>query len=383
MSLATLNTGSSSVKFSAYEDDGRTRILRGEISSIGQDAELSLTGEDGETFEETLGELSHEQALKRALELLAGESSGTVRAIGHRIVHGGPDHDCAVKVDREVESSLQALTPLAPSHQPHNLAGIKSAREIFGQADQVACFDTAFHRGQPFVADSYALPRRYYEDGIRRYGFHGLSYDYLSGRLCDLDGEPRAVIAHLGSGASMCAVKGRKPMGSTMGLTALDGLPMGTRCGQIDPGAVLHLMERYGLTRKEVSDLLYTDSGLKGLSGISNDMRELEESGAPEAEEAIAYFVHRCQTEITGLAAALQGLDTLVFSAGIGENSPTVRARICEGLAWLGVELDPEANREAGREVLISTPASKVTVRVLATDEEAVIARQVAGLIIG
>lgn len=380
MSLATLNTGSSSVKFALYAEDGETRLMRGEIASIGGDAGLSVKRGDAKIERETLGELSHEEALKRALDILRHESPDPVRAVGHRIVHGGPDYDGAVRVDREVEARLDTLTPLAPSHQLHNLAGVKAARALFGKAAQIACFDTAFHRGQPFVSDTYALPRRFYEEGIRRYGFHGLSYDYLSARLCTLEGERRAVIAHLGSGVSMCAVNGRAPMGSTMGLTALDGLPMGRRCGQIDPGAVLHLMERYALSRKEVASLLYTESGLKGLSGLSNDMRKLENSDAPQAKEAIAYFVHRCRIEIAGLAAALQGLDTLVFSAGIGENSPAIRAQICEGLGWLGIELDADANREAGQEARISPPGSRVTVRVIATDEEAVIARQVAGV---
>lgn len=380
MSLATLNTGSSSVKFALYAEDGETRLMRGEIASIGGDAGLSVKRGDAKIERETLGELSHEEALKRALDILRHESPDPVRAVGHRIVHGGPDYDGAVRVDREVEARLDTLTPLAPSHQLHNLAGVKAARALFGKAAQIACFDTAFHRGQPFVSDTYALPRRFYEEGIRRYGFHGLSYDYLSARLCTLEGERRAVIAHLGSGVSMCAVNGRAPMGSTMGLTALDGLPMGRRCGQIDPGAVLHLMERYALSREEVASLLYTESGLKGLSGLSNDMRKLENSDAPQAKEAIAYFVHRCRIEIAGLAAALQGLDTLVFSAGIGENSPAIRAQICEGLGWLGIELDADANREAGQEARISPPGSRVTVRVIATDEEAVIARQVAGV---
>lgn len=379
MSIATLNTGSSSVKFALYDADGKTRRLRGEVSSIGGQARLDLRRDDGREERENLGEISHQVALTHALDRLKTEA-GDVAAIGHRIVHGGAHYERAAIIDETVETRLAALIPLAPSHQPHNLSGIKAARERFPDAIQTASFDTSFHRGQPFTADTYALPRRYYEAGIRRYGFHGLSYDFLSGRLCELDGEKRAVMAHLGSGASMCAVKGREPFGSTMGLTALDGLPMGTRSGQIDPGAVLHLMNGYGLDREAVEALLYTQSGLKGLSGIASDMRELEKSDAPEAREAIDYFVRRCRMEIAALASTLDGLDALVFSAGIGENSPSIRREICEGLAWLGVELDEEANKNAGRETKISTAASRVAVWIIATDEERVIARDATGL---
>lgn len=382
MSLVTLNTGSSSVKFAAFSDDGATRAFRGEISSIGREAELRVARAGGEERRETLGALSHRDAVARACEILAGESADTVRAVGHRIVHGGAHFDRAVRIDADAEAKLRALTPLAPSHQPHNLSGIEAAKRIFPQALQAGAFDTAFHRAQPFLADAYALPRRFHEDGIRRYGFHGLSYDYLSGRLAELGGERRAVLAHLGSGASLCAVKGRAPFGSTMGLTALDGLPMSTRCGRLDPGAVLHLMEN-GLSREEVSRLLYSESGLKGLSGLSGDMRALERSEAPEAEQAIAYFAERCRIEIAGLAAALQGIDALVFSAGIGENSARIRKQVCEGLSWLGVEIDEAANADAGRETRISTEASRVAVWVIATDEEAVIARDVARVLAG
>lgn len=381
MSLVTLNTGSSSVKFALYGDDGRTRRLHGQVSSIGATAELSVTAASGDTARETLGKLSHEQALERALDRVAGEAGHRVAAVGHRVVHGGASFTAAVGIDEGVEDRLRALIPLAPSHQPHNLAGISAARERFPDAVQTASFDTAFHRAQPFAADAYALPRKYYEDGIRRYGFHGLSYDYLSARLCELEGERRSVIAHLGSGASMCAVNGREPFGSTMGLTALDGLPMSTRSGQIDPGAVLHLIRQTGMDTEAVERLLYTKSGLKGLSGGTSDMRELEGSRSPEAKQAIAYFVRRCRMEIGALASTLEGLDTLVFSAGIGENSAFIRKQICEGLSWLGVELDTTANAGAGRETKISTDASRVTVWVIATDEESVIARETAGLI--
>ena len=381
MSLVTLNSGSSSIKFALYDDDGRARRLRGAVSGIGKTAKLSLTRADQETTEETLGELSHEQALEYALDRVHDEAGRQMRAIGHRIVHGGAAFTQAVRIEDGVEDRLRALIPLAPTHQPHNLAGIESARARFPGALQTASFDTAFHRAQPIVADTYALPRRYYDEGIRRYGFHGLSYDYLSHRVCELEGERRTVIAHLGSGASMCAVKGRAPLGSTMGLTALDRLPMSTRCGQIDPGAVLHLIGHEGLDAGDASELLYKQSGLKGLSGGIDDMRELEESGTAEAQETLAYFVRRCRMEIAALASTLEGLDTLVFSAGIGENSAFIRREICAGLSWLGVELDAEANTGAGRETRISAEGSPAAVWVIPTDEESVIARDVAGLI--
>ncbi|KAF0124391.1 MAG: acetate kinase, partial [Methylocystaceae bacterium] len=276
----------------------------------------------------------------------------------------------------EVIDRLEKLVPLAPLHEPHNIAGIKAAREAWPESIQVACFDTAFHRSHPFVNDVFALPRQYYAEGVRRYGFHGLSYEYVSTRLREVSpshAKGRVVVAHLGNGASMCAIQNGRSVASSMGFTALDGLPMGTRCGQLDPGVVLYLMQEKKLGAEEISNLLYKESGLKGLSGISHDMRELEASGAAEAREAIDYFVFRIRRELGGLAAVLQGIDAIVFCGGIGENAWRVRERVLEGMEWLGVELDRPAN-ERQREV-ISSAKSPVRVFVIPTNEEQIIAR--------
>jgi acetate kinase len=299
-----------------------------------------------------------------------------IGAVGHRVVHGGPHHADPILIGEADLIDLEALAPLAPLHQPHNLAGIRAAMAAFPGVPQVACFDTAFHRGQPLVRDAYALPRVYYDRGVRRYGFHGLSYDYLTGALAriapDLH-QGRVVIAHLGNGTSMCAVQGGRSVASTMGFSALDGLPMGTRSGQIDPGVLLYLMDHEKLGAAEIADLLYKQSGLLGLSGVSNDMRELQASPNPHAREAIAYFVHRIQRELGSLAAAMGGIDALVFSGGIGENARAIRAQVCDGMGWMGIGIDADAN-EANATV-ISDRASRVTVMVLPTNEELVIAR--------
>ncbi len=271
-------------------------------------------------------------------------------------------------------AKLRALEPLAPLHQPHNLAAVDAARTAFPDAIQIGCFDTSFHRGHPKVSDIFALPRHFYDQGVRRYGFHGLSYDFVSGELARTEPEliaGRIVIAHLGNGASMCAVGGGKSVASTMGFSALDGLCMGTRCGQLDPGVMLYLMEKEGMTTAEISTLLYKESGLKGLSGISHDMRTLEASDAPEAAEAIAYFVHRIRRELGALTATLGGLDALVFTGGIGENSATIRSGVCEGMEWLGIGIDPERNAANARNM----GTGKIRVMTIPTDEERVIAR--------
>jgi acetate kinase len=271
---------------------------------------------------------------------------------------------------------LEQLSSLAPLHQPNNLAPIRMLMLRRPELVQVACFDTAFHRTHGPLADHYAIPERFYKEGVRRYGFHGLSYEYIAGRLPELGpaiANGRVIVAHLGSGASMCAIANRRSVESTMGFTALDGLPMGTRPGQIDPGVLLYLIAQKGMSAKEVQDLLYRDCGLKGLSGISNDMRELEKSSAPAAALAIEYFVYRIALNAGMLAAALHGLDAFIFTAGIGENSPTIRARVAEKLEWLGVSFDAAANKTGGP--LISKPGSKVAVYVIGTDEEFMIAR--------
>jgi acetate kinase len=299
-----------------------------------------------------------------------------VSAIGHRVVHGGLSFAAPVIVDAEVLAELREFIPLAPLHQPHNLAGIEGAKEAFPHVPQVACFDTAFHRGHAFVDDAYALPYSYYERGLRRFGFHGLSYEYISRRLRMIDpihAEGGVIVAHLGNGASLCAMKGGRSIAASMGFSALEGLPMGTRCGQIDPGLLLYLLRSEGMTPEELSHLLYERSGLLGLSGVSHDMRTLEASKEPRAQAAIGYFIHRIKMEIAALAAAIGGFDALVFTAGIGEHSPRVRAGVVEGLGWLGLTLDAAAN--ARNDLLISAPQSRVPVFVTPTDEESMIAR--------
>ena len=291
-------------------------------------------------------------------------------------MHGGIGYNTPMIVTDEVLRNLEALVPLAPLHQPHNIAGILAAREAWPHVQQVACFDTAFHRDHPFVNDVFALPRSYYDEGVRRYGFHGLSYEYVTAKLREispLHAAGRVVVAHLGNGASMCAIRDGHSIASSMGFTALDGLPMGTRCGQLDPGVVLYLMQEKKMTADAIADLLYRDSGLKGLSGVSHDMRELEASDKPEAREAIDYFVFRIRRELGGLAAVLEGLDAMVFCGGIGEHAWRVRERVLEGMEWIGIELDYTANRASAG--IISSQRSRVRVFVIPTDEEAMIAR--------
>jgi acetate kinase len=303
-------------------------------------------------------------------------------AVGHRVVHGGPDYDRPVLIDHGVIARLERFTALAPLHQPHNLAPIRSLLANFPALPQVACFDTAFHRNHDEIADHYAVPRELHDEGVRRYGFHGLSYEYLARSLPDVAPEiakARIIVAHLGSGASMCAMHGGRSIESTMGFTALDGLPMGTRTGQIDPGIILYLMTAKGMSTAEVQDFLYRDCGLKGLSGVSNDMRELQHSSDPRASFAIDYFVYRVALYVGMLAAALEGLDGFVFTAGIGENSVGIRARIAERLEWLGVSLDPVENaRHASR---ISRADSRIPVYIIPTDEEFMIAQHTLSLL--
>jgi acetate kinase len=308
----------------------------------------------------------------------------SLAAVGHRVVHGGPEYSQPTMIDSDVLARLERYVPLAPLHQPHNLAPIRLLLARRPDLPQVACFDTAFHRGHGALADRYAIPERFHAEGVRRYGFHGLSYEYIAERLRhvapDVAGA-RVIVAHLGSGASLCALSGGRSVESTMGFTALDGLPMGTRCGQIDPGVLLYLLTEKGITAGDVQDLLYRDSGLKGLSGVSNDVRDLLASTEPRAALAIDYFVYRVALHAGMLAAALGGLDAFVFTAGIGENSPVLRERIAEKLAWLGATLDRAANAE--RKQLISTAESRIGLYVIPTDEELMIARHTRTLVSG
>ncbi len=315
-------------------------------------------------------------------EWLRGERGLSPVAIGHRVVHGGSDFAAPVRIDAQILTKLERYVSLAPLHQPNNLAPIRAILASHSDLPQIACFDTAFHRGHSALADHYAIPGRFYDEGVRRYGFHGLSYEYVADRLRKIAPEVadgRVIVAHLGSGASMCALSDGRSVESSMGFTALDGLPMGTRPGQLDPGVVLYLIGEKQMSAAQVQTLLYGECGLKGLSGISNDVRDLETSGDPQGEFALAYFAYRAGLEAGRLAAALGGLDAFVFTAGIGENSATMRKRIAQRLTWLGAELDDAAN-EAGR-LIISTPGSKVRLYIVPTDEELMIARHTVALL--
>ncbi|MGE4046793.1 MAG: acetate/propionate family kinase [Acetobacteraceae bacterium] len=380
--VITLNAGSSSVKYALFDvDQPEPTLLAAGLAEMVRDGRHVRVrdGAGAVLHEETWpgeGEF-HADVLRRVLAWRRQAfPDAEVVAAGHRVVHGGIRFDAPVAVTDDVLDELRSLVPLAPLHQPHNLAGILAAREAWPDIPQVACFDTAFHRFHPFVNDVFALPRRFYDEGVRRYGFHGLSYEYVTGRLrqvAPLHAAGRVVVAHLGNGASMCAIRDGMSVASSMGFTALDGLPMGTRCGQLDPGVLLYLMQAKGMDADAVADLLYRESGLKGLSGISHDMRQLEASPDPAAQQAIEYFVFRIRRELGGLAAALEGLDAVVFCGGIGENAWQVRERVLEGMEWIGVELDRAANRAGSR--LISSERSRVRVLVIPTDEEAMIVR--------
>lgn len=379
--ILTLNAGSSSVKFSIYRSNGQMREqARGKVENLGPAARLAVTV-SGKSIDETeIGAADHMTALDavfdRCKDLLA---DATIIGVGHRIVHGGTEFTKPEILTDKVLEKLGALEPLAPLHQPHNLKMVSAAKTAFGDVVQVGCFDTAFHRNHPWVNDTFALPRRYYDQGVRRYGFHGLSYDYITGELERREPElaaGRVVILHLGNGASMCAVRNGKSVASTMGFSALDGLPMGTRCGQLDPGVLLYLMDQENMTGPEISDLLYNESGLKGLSGISNDMRVLSASKAPEAKQALDYYAFRIRRELGAMTAALNGIDAVVFCGGIGENSAPMRARICDKMDWLGLKLNAAAN--AVNEYDIGQQRPRVLV--IPTDEEHVIAHAVADL---
>ncbi len=375
MSLVlTLNAGSSSIKFGLYAAaDEPVEEARGQIDALGAEARLIVEA-GGDRTVTPIGAADHAAGLAALLGVLAPLMSGDeIAAVGHRVVHGGPDIDGPRVLTAELVAYLDTLSPLAPLHQPHNLSGVRAALAAFPDAVQVAAFDTAFHRGHPWVNDTFALPRRFYDEGVRRYGFHGLSYDYITGKLAsqhpDLAGA-RVIVAHLGNGASLCAIREGRSIASTMGFSALDGMPMGTRVGQLDPGVVLHLMGQ-GMTAEEITTLLYKESGLKGLSGISHDMRRLLASDAPEAAEAIAYYTFRLRREIGALSAALGGLDALVFTGGIGENAAPIRAMALEGLGFLGLELDAARNAENAATI----HSGAVPVLVIPTDEERIIAR--------
>jgi acetate kinase len=384
--ILVVNAGSSSIKFSIFEASGEPGaselICGGRISGIGGEPRLTAAGPDGSHIvDQRMGSTTnYDRLMESLLGFIEKRIDGHALAVaGHRIVHGGRDHVGPAVLDEALRDDLERLAPLAPLHQPHNLAAVEALARLHPDLPQVACFDTAFHAHKPEVESVYAIPRELTDQGIRRYGFHGLSYAYVASRLPAVLGDVgngRVVVAHLGSGASLCAMKERKSRATTMGFTALDGLPMGTRSGQIDPGVLLYLIDEKGMESAELSRLLYEKSGLLGLSGISNDMRDLLASNAPEAEFAVDYFCQRANREIGSLAAALGGIDALVFTAGIGENAAEIRRRICAKAGWLGLELDEKANAAARGEAIISSPGSRVAVAVIPTNEELVIARQ-------
>ena len=349
--ILVVNAGSSSVKFQifAIEGDGRLRRqIKGQMDGIGSRPRLRATGASDRPMADRAYPIESVPDVPSALAVAGGWLRDEMRidpiAVGHRVVHGGPDYDRPVLIDHGVVARLERLVPLAPLHQPHNLAPIRSILSNFSTLPQVACFDTAFHRTHGPLADHYAIPHQLHAEGVRRYGFHGLSYEYVAKALVQVAPEiakGRVIVAHLGSGASMCALNDGRSVESTMGFTALDGLPMGTRPGQIDPGVILYLMAEKGMSATNMQNFLYRECGLKGLSGISNDMRELQGSEDPHAILAVEYFVYRIALNAGMLAAALQGVDAFVFTAGIGENAAQLRARIMGRLAWLGVTARP------------------------------------------
>jgi len=384
--VGVINAGSSSVKFSFYE--GERRILSGQVDGIGARPSASATGPDGEKI--TPPDLGAKppavpsEVLPNILPW-ARERLGDRRlaAVGHRVVHGGLRYSQPARVTPELLAELEALVPLAPLHEPHNIAPIKMAMTLNPTLPQVACFDTAFHRTAPEVDQAFALPYSFYEQGIRRYGFHGLSYEYIASVLPELAPEiasGRVVVAHLGNGCSACAMRDRVSIATTMGFTALDGLPMGTRCGELDAGVVLYLIQQKRMSPDELVDLLYKRSGMLGLSGISSDFRELLASDNPRARFAVDVFCNRVARHIASLAAALGGLDGVVFTAGVGENAAPIRSAICRACAWLGLELDEGANKEHSKR--ISTPNSRVGAYVIKTDENLMIARYARALVV-
>ena len=379
--ILVLNAGSSSLKFSLFADcpDDPQLRLRGQFEGIGGAAHFIAYDAQGAVLAERRWSepLDQAGAALQLVEFLRGfHERYQLVAVGHRVVHGGEEFCAPTRVDGAILERLARFNPLAPLHQPHNLAAICAIAERAPQLPQVACFDTAFHRQQPELAQLFALPPAITARGVRRYGFHGLSYEYIASALAQLDPEAaagRVVVAHLGNGASLCAIRGGRSVASTTGFTALDGLPMGTRCGNLDPGVILYLLDELQMDARAIERLLYQESGLLGVSGVSSDMRELLASDSPRAALAVALFVYRIGRELGSLVAALGGLDALVFTAGIGEHAVPVRERVCRAAAWLGVELDPAANAAAGPQ--ISTAGSAVSAWVIPTNEELMIAR--------
>lgn len=384
--LCVLNAGSSSLKFAVYDIGGATpaRSLSGEVESIGGEGRMLVATADGKPLHDgTVRTADHAAALAALAALPDGPlDRRSLVGFGHRVVHGGPDMTAPVLVDDAVLARIEALEPLAPLHNPPAVAVLKALRELLPGLPHVACFDTSFHRGHPPVADRFAIPDALYREGVRRYGFHGLSYEYIAGALAErLPGIAggRCVVAHLGSGASICALDGGRSVDSSMSFTALDGVPMGTRPGSLDPGVILWLQQQKAWSVDQVEHFLYADCGLKGLSGVSNDMRTLLASDAPLAKLAVEYFVYHVARTVAAMAASMCGIDGIVFTAGIGERSPEIRSRVLHRLRWLGFSIDEAANQAGGP--LLTRGDSSLPAYVIATDEEIVIARHAAALI--
>jgi acetate kinase len=381
--ILVLNAGSSSLKFSLFADHpGEPELrLHGQIEGLGTAPHFVARNTTGKTLGEQHwpegADLGHNGAALHLVEFLRGfRDRYQLIAMGHRVVHGGQEFSAPTLVDAGILERLAQFNPLAPLHQPHNLAAIRAIAGLAPQLPQVACFDTAFHRRQPELAQLFALPPAITARGVRRYGFHGLSYEYIASVLPQLDPKAaagRVVVAHLGNGASLCAMAAGRSMASTMGFTAVDGLPMGTRCGNLDPGVILYLMDELKMDARAIERLIYKESGLLGVSGISSDMRELLVSDAPRAALAVELFVYRIGRELGSLAAAVGGLDALVFTGGIGEHAAPIRERVCRAAAWLGLQFDSAANADGGPR--ISAPSSQVSAWVIPTNEELMIAR--------
>ena len=384
--IAVLNSGSSSIKFSLHRGNDLAVRVQGQAESIHGEARLKARDGSGKVVREeqwvAARDAGHAEALDRIVGFLrATLGSEPLQAVGHRVAHGGLGYARPVRVDAKVIADLEEFVPLAPQHQPHNLAPMKRLLERAPDVPQVACFDTAFHRTHPEIAQMFGLPFSYFEEGVRRFGFHGLSYEYIASRLAEADpaaARGRTVICHLGNGSSMCALREGRSIAATMGFTALDGLPMGTRCGSLDPGVVLYLMQSRGMDVAAVERLLHRESGLLGVSGIASDMRTLLDSSEPRARLAIDLYVYRIGRELGSLAAALGGLDAIVFTGGIGENAAPIRERVSRDAAWLGVALDAKANAAGGP--LVSTSDSRVRAWRIPTNEEHVIAQHTQAL---
>jgi acetate kinase len=389
--IAVLNAGSSSIKYSLFllRRDALELTLRGQVEGIYTRPRFVAKDKDGELLEETSWaegvQLGHAGALDHLVPFVRQHlGRDRLAGIGHRVVHGGMDFTEPVRTSPEVLQALRKFEPLAPLHQPHNLSAIELVMQRLPELPQVACFDTSFHRSNPELAQMFALPAQFHAEGVRRYGFHGLSYEYIASVLPGVDeraAQGRTVVLHLGNGASMCALQGGRSVASTMGFTAVDGLPMGTRCGAIDPGVILYLMDQRGMDARAIEKMVYNQSGLLGVSGISSDMRTLLASDDARARLAIDLYVYRISRELGSLAAALGGLDAIVFTAGIGEHAAFLRERVCADAAWLGVEVDTAANARNGPR--ISAPGSRVAAWVLPTNEELMIARHARALIAG